>query len=633
MTRFSQHPYTQRSALAHMVALLKNFLRLLPVFALLSWAQTTPHIFYSDLDSGPNSGGQDNKGAIVTIYGKGFGATRGSSTVSVGGGAADNYPLWSDTRIAFQLGSAGRSGEIVVHAGTASSNGVPFTVRSGNIYFVSTSGNDRNNGSFKSPWRTIPKAARSIAAGDIAYVMNGVDQTAADEFNASLAIASTGETGRPKALVTYPGATAVIGSVGGPEFGTRTPAIGQRFNYWTIAGFTMRGGNESLRLVLASGWRVVANDMSCPNGDGPTACFVAAGSENLKVYGNHIHDSGRTTASKQYHSLYFTTDSNHIDVGWNVIANNHSCRGIQFHSSPLDDKSGFNQYDLIVHDNVIHGQVCDGINFATIDPSKGPVQAYNNVIYNVGSGPDPQGEISNYACISSPGITNRGAPGSGTAEWFNNTLYDCGRRGGSNSGAFNVSKTSPAVRLRNNIVYAKSGENYLEPVGDLSRISGSNNLWFGAGNGPSRTSANVNADPKFSNLANFDFHLQPGSPASHAGVSAGVPADFDGVPRSQNNPGLGAFEVSASSSAHGTSPPHSVSISWKASSSEEVGSYNIYRATASGGPYTRVGWRVPGVSFTDTTVQPGITYFYVITSVTTSNVESLASSEVRASVP
>jgi hypothetical protein len=190
--------------------------------------------------------------------------------------------------------------------------------------------------------------------------------------------------------------------------------------------------------------------------------------------------------------------------------------------------------------------VCDGINFATIDPSKGPVQAYNNVIYHVGTGPDPQGELSNYACISSPGITNRGKPGSGTAEWFNNTLYDCGPRGGSNAGAFNVGAGSPTVRLRNNIVYAKPGESYLEPAGDVSHISGSNNLWFGAGNAPSRTSSNLTADPKFVDLAKFDFHLQPRSPAIHAGVSAGIPADFDGVPRPQNSPSdLGAFEATA----------------------------------------------------------------------------------------
>src|SRR5579864_3033687 len=609
---------------------------LLLLLAIPSWAQTGPgpHIFYSDLDSGPALGGQDNQGAIVTIYGRRFGAARGNSSVSVGGSSAASYLVWSDTKIAFQIGVSAKSGEIVVHIpGTADSNGVPFAVRQGKIYFVAVSGSDHNAGSFQSPWHTITRAKNAIGPGDIAYLMDGVSQTGVDDYGASLAIASSGEPGRPKALVAYPGATVVVGAASGPEFAIRTPAIGERFNYWTLAGLTLRGGNQSLKLVLVSGWRVVGNDMSCPNGDGAVGCFEAAGSENLRVLGNFIHDSGRRAASKQYHTLYLTTDSNHIEVGWNVIANNRSCRGIQFHSSPLDTNSGFNQFDLIVHDNLIHGQVCDGINFATIDPSKGPVMAYNNVIYNVGTGPDPQGELSNYACISSPGITNRGAPGSGTAEWFNNTLYDCGRRGGSNSGALNVGKASPPVRLRNNIVYAKPGENYLEPSGDASRISGSNNLWFGTGNGPSRTSANVNADPRFSDVGNFDFHLQPGSPAHRAGVSVEIAADFDGVPRPQNNPALGAFELMTSAGAAGSSSPHSVSISWKASSSAEVGTYNVYRATTSGGPYTRVGWRVPGVSFTDMNVHSGATYFYVVTSVTTSNVESVVSSEVRASVP
>lgn len=509
-----------------------------------------PRIFYSDLDSGPGVGGEHNKGAIVTIYGKGFGGVRGTSTVSVGGQSAERYLFWSDSRIAFQVGNGGKSGDIAVHIPDVGvSNGVPFVVRPGRIFFVAATGSNSNPGSFESPWRTIVKAKNAMAPGDIAYVMDGITQIGVDDYGASLAIASAGQPGRPIALVAYPGAKVVVGSASGPEFAIRTPAIGQRFSYWTLAGLILRGGNQGLKLVLVSGWRIVANDMSCPNGDGPVACFEAAGSENLQVLGNFIHDSGRSSAGKQYHSMYFTTDSNHIDVGWNTIANNRSCRGIQFHSSPLDANSGFNQYDLIVHDNLIHGQVCDGINFATIDPSKGPVLAYNNVIYAVGTGPDPHGEISNYACISSPGITNRGAPGTGAADFFNNTLYDCGSRGGVNSGAFHVGAGSPTVRLRNNIVVAQKGENYLEPAGNASRIAGSHNLWFGAGNGPANLTANIKADPRFENLANFDLHLQPQSPAVGAGTDAGISSDFDGVPRPRNGVcDLGAFQAPSSRS-------------------------------------------------------------------------------------
>src|SRR3954469_5814278 len=77
-------------------------------------AQTSPRIFFSDLDSGPNIGGQKNLGVWVTIWGKGFGAERGASTVTIGGGAAAEYPIWTDTRITFQLGPAARTGDIVV---------------------------------------------------------------------------------------------------------------------------------------------------------------------------------------------------------------------------------------------------------------------------------------------------------------------------------------------------------------------------------------------------------------------------------------------------------------------------------------------------------------------------------------
>src|SRR5258707_7530517 len=105
-----------------------------------------PRLFYSDLESGPNTGGQNNNGAFVTLWGKGFGASQGTSTVTVGGGSVAAYELWSDGKIIVQLGAGAVTGNIVVKAGSAYSNGDPFTVRAGNIFFVSTSGNDAHAG-------------------------------------------------------------------------------------------------------------------------------------------------------------------------------------------------------------------------------------------------------------------------------------------------------------------------------------------------------------------------------------------------------------------------------------------------------------------------------------------------------
>src|SRR5262249_15376185 len=157
-------------------------------------------------------------------------------------------------------------------------------------------------------------------------------------------------------------------------------------------------------------------------------CFQASVSSQLKFYGNEVHNAGvKPRSSKFYHAVYFSTDSNHIDVGWNHIHDNYTCRAIQFHSSPLcrprcgdADKTGKNQYDLHVHDNLIHGDNCDGINFATVDPSQGPVEGYNNVVYHVGL-QDPLEGGGGFSCIYVGGITNTGRPGAGTGEGFNNT--------------------------------------------------------------------------------------------------------------------------------------------------------------------------------------------------------------------
>lgn len=501
-------------------------------------AQVAPALFYSDLESGPATGGENGRGAFVTLYGNNFGSNRGSSTVTVGAISADNYPVWTNRRITFQLASATRAGAISVHvAGLGASNSLPFTVRSGRIRFVSSSGRDSANGSFSSPWASIPKAVHDMGPGDITYVLGGVRQSGLDDYNASLAIVSSGKATLPKALVVYPGANVTIGAPGGQEYGIRTPAIqGGPFSHWIIAGFEVRGRNEAFDITGASDWRIVANDISCPNGDGSAGCVEVAASTGVSFLGNTVHDSSHPGTSKTYHSVYFTTDSNHIDVGWNRITNNHSCRGIQFHSSPEDSNSGFNQYDLAVHDNIIDGQVCDGINFATIDPSKGQVVAYNNLIYHVGLGPDPPDGESSYACIASPGITNHGSQGKGTAHFYNNTLFDCGARGGSDAGAFNIGSGSPPVRLDNNLVQLKDRENYFSPTSQLSTVQGTNNLFYGV-RLPHAVSTVLkhsisDVPPPLLNPG-ISFELSSGSPAIGAGTNTGLAFDLVGTPRAR----------------------------------------------------------------------------------------------------
>lgn len=39
-----------------------------------------------------------------------------------------------------------------------------------------------------------------------------------------------------------------------------------------------------------TGWRIVANDITCPNGNGQSGCMDLAYPVNFAVYGNAIHD-------------------------------------------------------------------------------------------------------------------------------------------------------------------------------------------------------------------------------------------------------------------------------------------------------------------------------------------------------
>jgi fibronectin type 3 domain-containing protein len=78
---------------------------------------------------------------------------------------------------------------------------------------------------------------------------------------------------------------------------------------------------------------------------------------------------------------------------------------------------------------------------------------------------------------------------------------------------------------------------------------------------------------------------------------------------------------------------HVVDLSWTASTSTVAG-YYIYRGTTSGGPYTRLNSTLAtATTYSDTTVQPGNTYYYVVTSVDSNLVESAYSNEVTAAVP
>lgn len=79
---------------------------------------------------------------------------------------------------------------------------------------------------------------------------------------------------------------------------------------------------------------------------------------------------------------------------------------------------------------------------------------------------------------------------------------------------------------------------------------------------------------------------------------------------------------------------HSVILKWAASSSSNVSGYDVYRSTTTGGPYTKLDSAPVGaLDYTDSTVQSGTDYFYVVTSVESNGTQSGYSSQISVSIP
>jgi hypothetical protein len=78
---------------------------------------------------------------------------------------------------------------------------------------------------------------------------------------------------------------------------------------------------------------------------------------------------------------------------------------------------------------------------------------------------------------------------------------------------------------------------------------------------------------------------------------------------------------------------HTVALKWRPSSSQVAG-YNVYRSMTPAGNYVQINSSlVKGVTFTDNSVESGVTYYYVTRAVDALGHESVDSNEARAAIP
>ena len=550
-------------------------------FLLLSTAAyaAAPVIYYSDLTSGPNSGGQSNNGVFVTIWGNNFGGSQGGSSVTVGGGAVASYQLWSNTEIIFQLGSSAATGNIVVTTGGGTSNGIPFTVRSGNIYFVDPTQGSNGSGTYASPFNHMWYAFNVQSAGDTVYIRAGsitdeIDGCAG--WHSILCQNKSGSSGSPVAWVSYPNETVTLtadgaaptwsqGSSGaGGESQTAYIFRSNGGSYITVAKLNLRftgtSGNLQEPIATGCGWRVVGNDLSM-NVFTYGGIDLGSGSCAIKVLGNTIHDSGAGYGStqNQSHSIYIDGPNNPFEVGWNYMYNNTKIGWeiSNYHNGP---RIGTIHDNLIIASSgagTIKGILVDGAaDLPTPDTAStlytNAVSAYNNVIINAGQ--TSYGGAMQTTCgtnkIYNNTIYGSGTEGKGVVQFVE---YSCGPSGGNQVAYF-----------ANNIIYGNNSGKYIsdsngnDPANWSDFTVLADNNYYGEGNGPTQDTTAINADPKFVSPAydtTANLQLQSSSPdLAPAGynTSATVPTDYNGV-TSSSSMWIGAYSGTTSGGGGGTS--------------------------------------------------------------------------------
>lgn len=156
-----------------------------------------------------------------------------------------------------------------------------------------------------------------------------------------------------------------------------------------------------------------------------------------------------------------------------------------------------------------------------------------------------------------------------------------------------------------------------------------------------------NADAKISKISvsGTGFSLNGSSSAAtlDPGQSITVSVNFDPkaagndsgsltIASNASNPQL-AVALAGSGVTKSPATSHSVALEWDASKSSVVG-YYVYRSSKPSGPYARLNSSTTtNTSYSDSTVSGGQVYYYVVTAVNSSNIESTDSNQVSVTVP
>jgi len=540
-----------------------------------------PQILGTDVVAGPTTGGENNQGMYLTIYGRRFGPNSGIGTntkVFIGGVEVVHYIQMVDDQLApkfsglqridVRVGALGSpvQGEAlhikVTYGGQDSNQDFTFTPNPGRFLYVSHAGNDTTAvvGDITHPFRMLQYPTRTqrsvyteLLAGDTVIIMDSDGQPWTDiGYNSTWfrfrdpqqqGKAPTGQAGTGwMTFKGYPGqyihyittGNDLAGGLQGPGSaftGTCGDWVAVSNLNMEVQGGSRRDAGPINMQYNSERWRITGCNLG-PWVAGSSAVLNAAcitGEGNfIYIAFNKMHDIEGTSAL-QNHGIYAGTTSYGWEICFNWITNciggshiqfNDSDGGTNIFQTPYGVWTGFT--NIKIHHNWLDTSAKYGILFADINTGNGgqlDFLVWNNIILNTGLAP---------LRLNTNTTTSSGL-------YAFNTCYNCVQvdQAGTGNGFLrnegNQSAPGHVIRAYNNIFACgpQTTTNAMHWFVASSDSTGSDgydlkrNVYWAAGRtipNDSTETMGIYGDPLFTNVSTADFSLQASSPALNAGT-------------------------------------------------------------------------------------------------------------------
>lgn len=370
-------------------------------------------------------------------------------------------------------------------------------------YYVSPAGDDAAAGTHDAPWRTLQKAADSVAAGDYVTVKAGT-------YDAGFHLTADGTDSARITFYAESGAT-----ITGPNATTPDAINLEGADYVTVKGFTI--DNTANGSITRAGIRSVTNtDAVIKNNTihAPGTWGIFTGfSENVYIENNEANRAG------EEHGIYVSNSADHPTIRNNRLWGNNGC-GIHMNGDVSMGGDGVIS-GALVENNTIYGNGLGGGSGINGDGLQDSIIRNNLVYDNHASGislykiDGGAGSSGNYVMNNTVVVADDGrwalniADGSKGNTVFNNIFLNLG----SYRGSVTISHDSlEGFESDHNVVMDRFTTDDGDSVMTLAD-------WRTA-TGQDAHSLVATPEQLFMNAAEGDFRLIPAAPAVDAGTSS-----------------------------------------------------------------------------------------------------------------